>query len=383
MNAELKRDGMSAGVAEGIKDREYGAINEGIQTLYELIKEIEANSPFGSIRQRHAASLDALVNRAGQDRDVKLLARLHKVIFILETEDSTMAQKDTLIAQISHVEKIMQGKINTLKPAANGILTAHIPPAPPDADDALSEISFIEAVLRTFPPLGEKEIAALKAHNLLDEERLLNTDATEITRITGLTTQGAFEVKELLLRSIEERAKQDVARRVMEMQRINEQLSVECERVTAANNTMFTGNKELKSRYAAITEQHDAEVEIMKVLQSRVVSARIESNRLSTEIDFLREERQKLHDLVEEKHLLLDDLFKRFSALRSSFEFVSGETGFAQDIMSHLEGLLSKAMTQKKSLKDKIVTSEESLEKLFTEFNEIVRKGKTEFYKSI
>jgi hypothetical protein len=87
--------------------------------------------------------------------------------------------------------------------------------------------------------------------------------------------------------------------------------------------------------------------------------------------------------MVEEKHLLLDDLFRRFNSIRSSFEFVSGETGFAEDIIVNVEGLMNKALMQKKSLKDKIASSEESMEKLFSEFNEIVRKGKMEFYRNI
>jgi len=139
----------------------------------------------------------------------------------------------------------------------------------------------------------------------------------------------------------------------------------------------------LNNQYPVVSEQVDLEVKNFKALQSRVVSARIESNRLSTEIGFLKEEHQKLLDLVEGKHLLLDDLFRRFTALRSSFEFVSGETGFAQDLMTNVEGLLNKALMQKKLLNEKITSSEESMEKLLSEFDGIVRKGKTEFYRSI
>ena len=201
--------------------------------------------------------------------------------------------------------------------------------------------------------------------------------------MTGLTTNAAFEVKDLLHRSMEQRARQDIARRVAELHRINEQLSAECDRVAAANNTLLMNNKNLKNQYPVVSEQHDLEVKNFKALQSRVVSARIESNRLSTEINFLKEEHQKLLDLVEEKHLLLDDLFRRFTGIRSSFEFVSGETGFAQDIMTNVEGLLNKALKQKKTLNDKIASSEESMEKLFSEFNEIIRKGKTEFYRNL
>jgi chromosome segregation ATPase len=170
---------------------------------------------------------------------------------------------------------------------------------------------------------------------------------------------------------------------VAELHTINEQLSAECDRVAAANNTLLMNNKELKNQYPVVSEQHDQEVKNFKALQSRAVSARIESNRLSTEINFLKEEHQKLLDLVEEKHLLLDDLFRRFTTIRSSFEFVSGETGFAQDIMTNVEGLLNKALKQKKALNDRIASAEVSMEKLFSEFNEIIRKGKTEFYRNL
>ena len=164
---------------------------------------------------------------------------------------------------------------------------------------------------------------------------------------------------------------------------INAQLSSECDRIIAANNTLLANNRNLKNQYPVVSEQYDLEIKNSRSLQSRVVSARIESNRLSTEINFLKAEHQKLLDLVEEKHLLLDDLFRRFTAVRNSFEFVSGETGYAQDIMTHVEGLLNKALMQKKSLNDKIASSEESMGKLFSEFNEIVRKGKIEFYRNI
>ena len=212
---------------------------------------------------------------------------------------------------------------------------------------------------------------------------MLNTDALDLARITGITTNAAFELKDLLHRSIEERAKQDVARRVAELHMINEQLSAECDRVAAANNTLLMNNKDLKNQYPVVSEEYDREVKNFKALQSRAVSARIESNRLSTEINFLKEEHQKLLDLVEEKHLLLDDLFRRFTSIRSSFEFVSGETGFAQDIMTNVEGLLNRALKQKKALNDRIASAEESMEKLFSEFNEIVRRGKTEFYRNL
>ena len=160
-------------------------------------------------------------------------------------------------------------------------------------------------------------------------------------------------------------------------------MSADCDRVIAANNTLLMSNKNLNNQYPVVSEQVDLEVKNFKALQSQVVSARLETNRLSTEINFLKEEHQKLMDLVEEKHLRLDDLFRRFTGIRSSFEFVSGETGFAQDLMTNVEGMLNKALKQKKTLNDKIASSEESMEKLFSEFNEIVRKGKTAFYRSL
>jgi len=211
----------------------------------------------------------------------------------------------------------------------------------------------------------------------------MGTEALELARITGISTNVAFEIKNLLRHDAEQLASQDVARRVVELTTINEQLSAECDRVIAANNTLLMNNKNLKSQYPAISELYDIEIQDSSALQSRVVSARIESNRLSTEINFLRDEHQKLLDLVEEKHLLLDELFRRFNSIRSSFEFVSGETGFAEDIIMNVDGMLNKVLMQKKSLNDKIASSEESMEKLFFEFNEIVRKGKMEFYRTV
>lgn len=268
-----------------------------------------------------------------------------------------------------------------MKPAVQGVIagdqatTGTKPPPPSDR--------FCEEVLRTFPSIGEPEIKLLKDRGLLEEERLLNLDALELAGMTGLTPNTAFEVKDLLRRGLEQRAKQDIARRVAELKRINDHLNADCDRIIAANHTLFMNNKNLKSQYPLVSEQADQEAGKYKALQSQVVTARIETNRLSTEINFLKEEHQKLLDLVEEKHLVLDDLFKRFTGIRSSFEFVNGETGFAQDLMINVEGLLNKALGQKKTLNRKIASCEESMEKLFSEFNDIVKKGKTDFYRGL
>jgi hypothetical protein len=381
MQVDGKRDGVAMGVAAGIKGHEVDTVAASIRTLYEIIKDVEADIPFSAIRQAYAAPLDLLVKLAGRDRDVNMLARLHAVISIMETEDNTAEQKGLLIGQVSQVEKMLQGRTAASKPAAKGIITGQEAPAPIDMPP--SEPGYCEEILRTLPSIDDREVKILKEQGLLDAERLLNTDALELARITGISTNAAFEMKNLLRRDAEQRASQDVVRRVAELNTINEQLSAECDRIITTNNTLLMNNKNLKSQYPVVSDEYDLEMKESNALQSRVVSARIESNRLSTEINFLRDEHQKLLDMVEGKHLLLDDLFRRFNSIRSSFEFVSGETGFAEDVIMNVEGLLNKALMQKKSLKDKIASSEESMEKLFSEFNEIVKKGKMEFYRNI
>jgi len=381
MQVDGKRDGVAMGVTAGLKGHEVDTVAASIRTLYEIIEDVEADIPFSAIRQAYAAPLDLLVKLAGRDRDVNMLARLHAVISIMETEDNTAEQKGLLIGQVSQVEKMLQGRTAASKPAAKGIITGQETPAPIDMPP--SQPGYCEEILRTLPSINDREVKILKEQGLLDAERLLNTDALELARITGISTNAAFEIKNLLRRDAEQRASQDVVRRVAELNTINEQLSAECDRIITTNNTLLMNNKNLKSQYPVVSEQFDLEMKESNALQSRVVSARIESNRLSTEINFLRDEHQKLLDMVEGKHLLLDDLFRRFNSIRSSFEFVSGETGFAEDVIMNVEGLLNKALMQKKTLKDKIVSSEESMEKLFSEFNEIVKKGKMEFYRNI
>jgi hypothetical protein len=381
MQADGKRDGVSVGVAASLKGLEGEAAGTRISALLEIIKAVEADTPFSAIRQAYAAPLDTLVKLAGQNRDVNLLARLHAVLSILEAEEGSAGKKEILIAQAHQLEKMLQGRAGGSKPAARGLIAGEQTPAPVNRPP--SQDSFCEEILHSFPSIGDPEIKILREQGLLDADRLMNTDALELARIAGLTPNMAFEVKDLLHRAVEQRAGQDVARRVAELHGLNEQLSGECDRIAAANNTLLMNNKNLKNQYPVISEQVDQEVRNFKALQSREVSARIESNRLSTEISFLKEEHRKLLDLVEGKHLLLDDFFRRFTAIRSSFEFVSGETGFAQDLMTNVECLLNKALMQKKLLNDKIASSEESMEKLLSEFNEIVRKGKIEFYRSI
>jgi hypothetical protein len=381
MQVAGKREGVSAGVAAGLKGREAEAVAAGLSALAEIIKQVEAQIPWNDIRQACAAPLDRLVTLAGQDREVNLLARLHTVLSLLKGEEGARGQKEMLLAQVGQVEKMLQDRADRSPSAAPGLIAGQQTPAPTQIQP--SPERFCEDVLRSFPSIGDPEITILKAQGLLEVERLLQADALDLARMTGLTPHTAFEVKDRLRRSVDQRAHEEVARRVAELNRINEQLNAEGDQVAAANNTLLRSNKHLKDQYAAVSEQYDLEVGNFKALQSRAVSARLESNRLSTEINFLQEAHQKLLDLVEEKHQVLDDLFRRFAGLRSSFEFVSGETGFAQDLMTYVEGLLNKAFGQKKSLHDKIASSEESLEKLFSEFNKIVRKGKTEFYRSL
>lgn len=381
MQGDGKKDGVAMNVSADWKGREAGGVATSISVLDEIIEKAEAKTPFGVIRQEYAAPLDALVKLAGQNRDVNLLARLHAVISTLDMADGATEQSDVLISQVSQMGKMLRGRATEPKPAAKGIIAGQQKPAPVYMPS--QPASLCENLLRTSPSIGDQEIRILQEHGILDVEKLLKTDASDLAKITGMTTNTAFEVKELLRRAVEENAKQDVARRVAELHMINEQLNSECDRVAAANNTVLMNNKNLKNQYPVISEQYNLEAKNFKALQSRVVSARIESNRLSTETGFLKDEHQKLLDLVEEKHLLLDELFRRFSTVRCSFDFVSGETGFAQDMMKNVEGMLNKALMQKNVLYDKIASSEASMEKLFSEFNDIVRKGKTEFYRSI
>jgi hypothetical protein len=381
MQVDGKKDRGSAGVAAGLKEHEADTIAANIRLLYEIIKDVEADTPFSAIRQTYSAPLDILVQLAGRSRDVNMLARLHAVISILETEDNTAEQKGLLIRQISQVEKMLQQKVSKTKPAVKDIIAGQ--ELPVQIVSSPSQASDCENILRSVVAIGDPEIMILKEQGLLDADRLLNTEAVELARVAGISTNAAFEIKGLLQRDTEQRASQDVTRRVAEMKMINEQLSAECDRIIAANNTLLMNNKNVKSEYPVVSEQYDLEIRNFRALQSRVVSARIESNRISTEINFLRDEHQKLLDLVEEKHVLLDDLYRRFTGIRSSIEFVSGEAGFTEDMMMFVEGLLDKALIQKKSLNEKITSSEESMEKLFSEFNEIVKKGKTAFYRNI
>ncbi|MEI7635963.1 MAG: hypothetical protein WCJ37_01545 [Syntrophus sp. (in: bacteria)] len=385
MKVDGKRGVVTTGVGTDLKGRDVDTIAAGISAIYEIIKDVEADVPFSAVRQAYAAPLDSLVKLAGRDRDVNMLARLHATVSILETEDNTAEQKGLLIGQVSQVEKMLLGRTTASKSPTKGIIAEQMKTAPTSTQIDLppSEPGYCEEILRTHPSVDDLLVKTLKELGLLDVERLMSTEALELARITGISTNVAFEIKNLLRHDAEQLASQDVARRVVELTTINEQLSAECDRVIAANNTLLMNNKNLKSQYPAISELYDIEIQDSSALQSRVVSARIESNRLSTEINFLRDEHQKLLDLVEEKHLLLDELFRRFNSIRSSFEFVSGETGFAEDIIMNVDGMLNKVLMQKKSLNDKIASSEESMEKLFFEFNEIVRKGKMEFYRTV
>ena len=383
MQTEGKQGEVAVDAASGLNGLDADAVAALAIALREIVEKVEENIPLDSIRHAYAAPLDALVTLAGQTRDVNMLARLHAVISLLESEDNSVRQKAALTTQLGQVERMLQGRPRPSQSVAKGIIADEPLTAPPPVDAPSSETSACESLLRTLSSIGDQQISALGEQGLLDEERLLNMDALELAKVPGFNTNTAFEVKELLRREAALRAKRDIERRVAELNRINEQLSAECDGLSAANNTLLANNKTLKNEYPLISEQNDLEIKNFREIQSRVVSARLESNRLSTEINFLRDEHRTLLDLVEEKHVELDDLLRRFHGVRSSFEFVNGETAAAQDVMTNVEGLLKKALTQKKVLNEKVASSEVSIEKLLSEFNEIVRRGKTEFYRSI
>ena len=378
METDMKSQGVMADATSDAKKSEFDIVSDGIGRFYEITKKIEADAPLDDIKEDYAGILNMLVKIAGGDRDVKLLARMYNVRTILNSVESTSEKKDLLVSEISRAEKMLQSKLSRIK--ATGKAGESVFPH----DKAVSPgLPFFESSLKSFSFIGENEIQALKKHNLFDEDRFLDTDAAELARIMGINTNMAFEIKGLVHKSIKERAIKDISNRVIEMQRINEQLRKEIETVTYANNTMFENNKELKNRYAAITQKHEKEAESLRELQHRIAGAQVESNRLAIEIGFLKGERRKLLDLMEEKHELLGDLLKRFNAIRNNYEFIKGEAAFSEELIDYVENLLNRALEQRKSLTEMILSSDESLEKLFSEFSEIVNKGKRSFYKVI
>ena len=376
METDVKSRGVMADTAIDAEESELVAVRDGIGRFYEIIKKIEADAPLADIREEYTGILNMLVKIAGGDRDVKLLARMYNVKTILDSAESTSDKKDLLVSEISRAEKMLQSKLNRTGAAGKAG-----DPAVLKGTVISPGSTLFESCLKSFSYISENEIQALKKHNLFDEDKFLDTDAAELAGIMGINTNMAFEIKGLVHESIKERAKKDISNRVVEMQKINEQLRKEIEAVTSANNAMFGHNRELKSSYDAVTKQHEKESERLRQLQNRVAGTQVESNRLGIEIDFLKEERRKLLDLVDEKHELLGDLMKRFNSIRNNYEFITGEAGFSEELIEHLEGLLNRAFTQRKSLTEMIMSSEESLEKLFSEFSEIVNKGKMSFYK--
>ena len=378
METDMKSQGVIANSTSDAKKSDFDMVSDGIGRFYEIIKKIEADTSLDDIKEEYAGILNMLVKIAGGDRDVKLLARMYNVKTILDSADSTSEKKDLLVSEISRAEKMLQSKLNRIKATGKAGELVLL------QDKAVSpDLTVFESTLMSFSFISDNEIQALKKHNLFDEDKFLDTDAAELARIMGINTNMAFEIKGLVHESIKERAIKDISNRVIEMQKINEQLRKEIEAVTDTNNAMFENSKELKNRYDAITQKHEKEAESLRELQNRVAGVQVESNRLAIEIGFLKEERRKLLDLVDEKHELLGNLLKRFHSIRNNYEFVKGEADFSEDLIDYVENLLNRALEQRKSLTEMILSSEESLEKLFSECSEIVNKGKRSFYKVI
>ena len=171
MQGERKRAGVSVDVDAGLKGSETDAVAAGIRILDEIIKTVEASTPFSVVRQTYSAPLDTLVEFAGQDRDANLLARYHAVLSLLESEDDRAGKKDLLIAQVYQVKKMLQGRSGQSKPPAKGIIAG--PQTPARERPVQSADRFCEEVLRSFPSIGDQEIRVLEAQGLLEEERLL------------------------------------------------------------------------------------------------------------------------------------------------------------------------------------------------------------------
>lgn len=110
MQGKGNKEEISSAIESGRKGADRKPAAAGISLLSEIIRAIEADTPFSAVRQAYAASLDTLIDLAGKDRDVNLLARYHAILSLLETEDDATGEKNHLIAQVTQAHKMLQDR---------------------------------------------------------------------------------------------------------------------------------------------------------------------------------------------------------------------------------------------------------------------------------
>lgn len=244
-------------------------------------------------------------------------------------------------------------------------------------------MTFLEASLRSIEKLSDDKIEMMRSAGIIDEEKFKEYDIEKLAKLLSLDAKTAVEIKNHVYDSLQKRYEKELINKIAEMQKINIELANESEKITGENNVLFETNKVLRGKYNALSEKLSKLEDAQKALQNEIAKAQVESNKISGEMNFLKAEREKLIAQIEKKHEILGSLLFRFKSIKSSYEFMKGESVFSEALLQHLGLLLDDALKHKKELEHSVLSTEDTLEQVFVELNDTIKKGKVLFYNNI
>ncbi len=325
----MNNSGATRNRTSNTQDNSY-FISDCLNSLTRTIKKIEAEGPLEEIKTETDKHLDRLVVMAGQNRDIKLLARIQTVKTILNTVNSVSEKKEQLISELSKICGSLQ---NILK--------------------------FLETVQQQAPT----EVTT-------EQTQTLEPDS-ELEQESSFFENPAQKNKEIVLN------------KVLELQEINNRILDDIESITSENDALFKHSKEMRDHYATLSEKYDKITGEYKILKNNSASTQIEYNRILMNVDFLKKEREKFLGIIEAKYASLDQMVRRLDLLKRNFDFTRGEANVSEDLLLYTDGLLKNAYKQKKTIKEKTVASGAYLDTLLSELAEVIKKGKMLYYENI
>ncbi|MBF0441918.1 MAG: hypothetical protein HQK54_08450, partial [Oligoflexales bacterium] len=237
--------------------------------------------------------------------------------------------------------------------------------------------------LKAYSSLGDGGIVTLKKLNLLKEKNFSKITTTKLASVLGISNIDAERIQTGFSSRVKERLDAEIAVKVSAMEKANGQLLAECERIIGENSAIIESNRILREKYDYLVSHNDEIEAQYKSLRSSFAAEQVEFNRLSLEISFLNDERQRLMKFIKEKDKVLGSMLHRYEILRNYFEFAKGETAFSKDRLDYLEKLLDLAVKKKKTLDEKVSSTQETYEKLYNEVNDVIKKGKRTYYEKI
>lgn len=175
-------------------------------------------------------------------------------------------------------------------------------------------------------------------------------------------------------------AEKTLREKIGAIQNVNMHMTTEMEKLGSENGTILQSNKNLREEYEVCLANYNKVEKEQLQLKTSITQAQIKYNALIGEVNFLRVEREKLLQEVQQRHQTLEALFARYHAIKESYDFIKGETTFSEDLLGYSEQLLDKALKQKDLFAKELQTSEQSFGNIVGDLHQIVRRAAVDFY---